>query len=81
MASDVVLDLQGVVQTLECLLLERTKVAFKLKKDIPLNEIAGRTIFTIEYGKCAGAYGEEQVVYLCFTDGTRHGFVLPEDDE
>jgi len=43
-------------------------------------ELIGKTIASIRWGKVPSEYGEDDCVYLVFTDGTEHGFVLPTDD-
>ena len=50
-------------------------------RHIALEEIVGRTIEAIAETTVEGNYDPEPCVVLCFTDGTKHGFVLPSDDD
>ena len=56
----------------------------KRKKDAPkniiLNQIIGKTIKELEWGIVDIKDGPPNpIIYLIFTDNTRHGFVLPAD--
>lgn len=56
---------------------EKKKVPPKI---IPLGEIVGKTIKSYKFGTTDGAWGKEPVIWLQFTDNTRHGFVLPPNE-
>lgn len=49
-------------------------------KKIALDAVPGKTVEKVMHGKVDGAHGKEPIVWLCFTDGTRTGFVLPKDE-
>lgn len=50
-------------------------------KHVALEDTVGKTIEAIGMTEVEGAYGNEPCVMLHFTDGTKHGFVLPSDQE
>lgn len=50
-------------------------------RHVSLEEILGKTIESIATDKVDAAYGPEPCIMVYFTDGTKHGFVLPADDE
>jgi hypothetical protein len=48
-------------------------------RQVALDEIVGKTVQGVGRTTVPGASGDEPWVVLLFTDGTRHGFVLPGD--
>jgi hypothetical protein len=50
-------------------------------RHVALDEIVGKTIQGIARTTVEGANGDEPCVMLFFSDGTRHGFVLPADNQ
>ena len=50
-----------------------------LYQTIDLKDCVGKTIEGIGQTKVQGEYGPEPCVVLLFTDGTKHGFVLPTE--
>lgn len=50
-------------------------------KHVPLKDVVGKTIIKVESGTVEGAFGNETCVFLVFSDGTEHGFVLPQNEE
>ena len=48
-------------------------------RQVALEEIVGKTIQGVARTTVPGENGNEPCVMLLFTDGTRHGFVLPRD--
>ncbi len=44
-----------------------------------LGDIVGKTVQGVARTTVPGENGNEPCVMLLFTDGTRHGFVLPDD--
>ena len=56
---------------------ERTKGCRYRNTSLP--SIVGKTVQAIARTKVEGAYGDEPCIVLLFTDGTKHGFVLPQD--
>jgi hypothetical protein len=48
-------------------------------RQVALGDIVGKTIQGVARTTVPGANGDESCVMLLFTDGTRHGFVLPGD--
>lgn len=51
----------------------------KVTKDKALRSLIGKTIARVEEGTVEGPFGDEPCIFLIFTDGTEHGFVLPTD--
>lgn len=45
-----------------------------------LKEIVGKTVSGVVQSTVEGAHGKEPVIYIVFSDGTQHGFVLPTDE-
>lgn len=50
-------------------------------RHVALDEIVGKTIQGIARTTVEGANGDEPCVMLFFSDGTRHEFVLPADNQ
>jgi hypothetical protein len=50
-------------------------------KNVPLNEIIGKTVIAVGDTTVPGAYGPEPCIYLFFSNGTKTGFVLPVDTD
>jgi hypothetical protein len=48
-------------------------------RQVALDDIVGKTIQGVGRTTVESASGNEPCVVLLFTDGTRHGFVLPGD--
>jgi hypothetical protein len=48
-------------------------------REVALDEILGKTVQGVGRTTVESASGNEPCVVLLFTDGTRHGFVLPGD--
>ena len=48
-------------------------------RQVALDEIVGKTVQGVARTTVKGANGDEPCMVLLFTDGTRHGFVLPGD--
>jgi hypothetical protein len=48
-------------------------------RHVALDDIVGKTVQGVARTTVQGANGDEPCVMLLFTDGTRHGFVLPGD--
>jgi hypothetical protein len=44
-----------------------------------LEQMPGKAVEKIVRGKVDGPHGKQPVVWVCFTDGTRHGFVIPKE--
>lgn len=61
-----------------------TPVAGEIPKGKPkpteLPYLVGKTIQAVASTTVPGAYGDEPCILLYFTDGTRYGFVLPQDE-
>jgi hypothetical protein len=49
-------------------------------RHVALDDIVGKTVQGVARTTVQGANGDEPCVMLLFTDGTRHGFVLPGDN-
>ncbi len=49
-------------------------------REVALDEIVGKTVQGVGRTTVPGASGDEPCVVLLFTDGTRHGFVLPDNN-
>lgn len=47
---------------------------------VPLEMLVGKTIEAVAKGTVEGADGNETCIYLLFSDGTKHGFVIAEND-
>ena len=58
-----------------------TKAPGRNYRQVALDEIVGKTIKGIAGTTVQGENGNEPCVMLLFTDGTKHGFVLPGDDQ
>jgi hypothetical protein len=50
-------------------------------RQVQLQEIVGKVIAAVGTQLVPGAYGEETSVVLFFTDNTKHGFVIADDDD
>ena len=61
-------------------LMHGTKVAKHDYRQVALGDIVGKTIQGVARTSVQGENGDEPCVVLLFTDGTRHGFVLPGDN-
>lgn len=48
---------------------------------VTLEDTVGKTIEAVSQTEVDGAFGHEPCIVLHFTDGTKHGFVLPTDQE
>ena len=48
-------------------------------RQVALGDIVGKTVQGVARTTVPGENGDEPCVVLLFTDGTRHGFVLPGD--
>lgn len=44
-----------------------------------LESLAGKTVEAVTTTFVEGPHGDEQCILIHFTDGTKHGFVLPND--
>lgn len=53
----------------------------KRYRHVDLAQIVGKTVEAVTQGTVPGNYGPEPVIYILFSDGTRHGFVLPTDED
>ena len=60
-------------------LMHGTKVPRRNYRQVALGEIVGKTVQAVAETTVEGENGSEPCVMLLFTDGTRHGFVLPGD--
>lgn len=49
-------------------------------KQVGLNETVGKTVEAIGETTVPSNNGDEPCIVLFFTDGSRHGFVLPSDN-
>ena len=61
-------------------LMHGTKVPGRNYRHVALDEIVDKTIQGVAETTVEGSDGDEPCVMLLFTDGTRHGFVLPGDN-
>jgi hypothetical protein len=57
------------------------KPKIKKYKHVDLNKIVGKTVERVAGENVEGAFGDEPCTMLYFTDGTKHGFVHPSDDD
>jgi hypothetical protein len=53
----------------------------KRYKAVPLEAMVGKTVEAIARDTAPGACGRDRVVRLLFSDGTQHGFVVPDDED
>ena len=58
-----------------------TKAPGRNYRQVALDEIVGKTVQGVARTTVDGAHGDEPCAMLLFTDGTKHGFVLPDDDQ
>ncbi len=61
-------------------LIHGTKTPGLKYRQVALDEIAGKTVQGVARMTVQGADGDEPCLVLLFSDGTRHGFVLPRDN-
>jgi hypothetical protein len=61
-------------------LIHGTKTPGLKYRQVALDEIVGKTVQGVARTTVQGADGDEPCLVLLFTDGTRHGFVLPCDN-
>ena len=61
-------------------LIHGTKTPGLKYRQVALDEIVGKTVQGVASMTVQGADGDEPCLVLLFTDGTRHGFVLPRDN-
>ena len=57
-----------------------TKTPKLTYRQVALEEIVGKTVQGVAKTTVAGENGSEPCVLLLFTDGTKHGFVLPNNN-
>jgi hypothetical protein len=48
---------------------------------VALEDLVGKTVEAVALTTLGGAGGDEPCVLLFFDDGSKHGFVLPTDEE
>jgi hypothetical protein len=61
-------------------LMHGTKTPKLNYRQVALGDIVGKTVEGVARTTVQGANGDEPCVVLLFTDGTKHGFVLPGND-
>ena len=61
-------------------LIHGTKTPRVNYRQVALGDIVGKTVQGVARTTVEGENGSEPCVMLLFTDGTRHGFVLPGDN-